>query len=290
MLCKHCGKDSDAPIDSQENRKEIKNSIPLWFKSLLGFVGLIIAILIINIFLTKDLTDTVQDQLADIRDGDLAEAYEGYSSKRFKEATSFEAFKEFINKHPAFSENKLVQFKERNVNNDVGTLDCVMTTTGNKKLLVEYKLVKELDVWKVLSIRLEDSNKNPTEKEVALSNTENTHQKSSLKFTQFVLGSSLSPLGLIKSPTNTFKSDSGDIYLNVYLTDATAGEPLQVTFEHIDSHSILNPITTKVRNNGEEILSFVFSPPKENWPRGYYIIKASGAKKNTLGSVEFKID
>jgi hypothetical protein len=41
-----------------------------------------------------------------------------------------------------------------------GTLDAVMTTGGDQKFLVEYKLVKQSDKWKILSIKIQD-NGNP---------------------------------------------------------------------------------------------------------------------------------
>lgn len=287
MHCKHCGKDSEEPVASTNQQPETKKTMPLWFKSLLGLVGLVAGILLLNVFLTEDLTDTVKHQMKTIRQGQIAEAYNDFSSKKFKEATSFEAFDEFIKKYPAFSENKSIQFKERNVNNDVGTLDCVMTTKNDKKMLAEYKLVKESDRWKILSIRLEDmGNGSPIEKGNT-SNLKHSNQISSLKFTQFVLGSSLSPLGLIKTPASKFETDSGDIYLNVYVSDAIAGTPIRLTFEHMDSQSILNPVSTRTTSDGEAILSFVFSPPNSSWPKGNYRIKASA--NETQDSIEFKI-
>jgi len=293
MYCKHCGKDTEEPVTSTDLPVETKKTMPLWFKSLLGLVALTISALLLNTFLAEDLTDTVKSQLKAIRQGDVAEAYYAFSARKFQEATSLEAFNEFIKKHPAFSENKSIQFKERNVNNDVGTLESVMITNHDKKMLVEYKLIKESDKWKILSIRLEDTGKSSviegdnTHKQVA--KLDQSGQINSLKFSQFVLGNSLSPLGLVKIPTHRFKADSGDIYLNLYVTDAVAGSPIQVFFEHLDSHSALKPVTTRTASDGEAILSFVFSPPKGSWPNGNYRIKASSTNE-VKESVEFKVD
>lgn len=293
MHCKHCGKDSDEPVASTNQQSEAKKTMPLWFKALLGLVALIIGGQLLNVFLTEDLTDTVKHQMTTIRQGQLAEAYDNFSSKKFKAATSFEDFEEFIKKYPAFSENKSIQFKERNVNNDIGILDCVMTTNHDKKMVAEYKLIKESDRWKILSIRLEEmGNSSAYEKENTSKQSTNkfnqSNQINSIKFSQFVLGSSLSPLGLIKNPKNTFKTDSGDIYLNVYVSDAIAGTPIKLIFEHTDSHSTLNPVSTRTASDGEAILSFVFSPPKSSWPKGNYRIKASA--NETQEFVEFKVD
>lgn len=287
MYCKHCGKE----IETQETiapghqQAATKKTSPLWFKTLLGAVVLIFVALLIKTFLTEDLTDTVEGQLKAIKQGNFAEAYYAFSSKKFQEATSLEAFMDFIKKYPAFSENKSIQFKERNVNNDVGTLDGVMTTNHDKKILVEYKLVKELDQWKILSIRLEHAAKNSHDQTGKPSRS----NVGSLKFSQLVLGNTLSPLGLVKAPAHTFKANSGDIYLNLYITEAVAGTPIRVNFEHLDSHSSLNPATTRTSNEGDAILSFVFSPPKNSWPKGSYRIEASAANE-IKKSVEFTVE
>lgn len=292
MYCKHCGKDTEEPIASSSPDQSItKKSMPAWFKALVCVVALSIGALLTSTFLTEDLTDTVKSQLKAIRAGELSEAY-NYTSKKFQEATPFESFSAFIKKHPAFAENKSIHFKERNVNNDVGTLDSVMITHRDKKMIVEYKLIKEAGTWKILSIRLEDVNKNLAEndsnynKQIKFNLAD---QKNSLKFSQFVLGNSLSPLGLIKTPSQAFKSNAGDIYLNLYVKDATAGNPVQVFFEHLNTHSTLNPVTTHTTSEGEAILSFVFSPPDGQWPAGDYRIKAS-TTNNNKASIDFKID
>lgn len=291
MYCKHCGKEIETQetVAPDHQKTTTKKTSPLWFKTLLSAVALVFFTILIMTFLTEDLTDTVEGQLKAIKQGNLAEAYYAFSSKKFQQATNLEAFKDFIKKYPAFSENKSIQFKERNVNNDLGTLDGVMTTNQDKKTPVEYKLVKESDQWKILSIRLEH-----TDKPSARNNNDQIGKTSpsdvgSLKFNQLVLGNTLSPLGLVKTPAHTFKTNSGDIYLNLYITEAVAGTPIRVNFEHLDSHSSLNPATTRTSSDGDAILLFVFSPPKNTWPKGSYRIEASAANE-IKNSVEFTVE
>lgn len=286
MRCKHCGKDSEEPIS---NSQQGKPKTSFWLKSLLCLIALIITILLIDSFVTEDLTDTVKNQLEAIKKGQIAEAYYEFSSKKFQEATSLEAYQEFIKKHPAFAENKSIQFKERNVDNDIGTLDCIINTNHHQKIAAEYKLIKESDQWKVLSIRLEAGIAPLKHHKKQLTASEQANHPSPIKFHQFVLGNALSPLGLVKQPAHTFKADSGDIYLNLYVANATLGEQIRVTFTHLDSQSVLNPVVTRTLNNDEAILSFVFSPPKSNWPKGHYRIEAKSTYNNK-GLVDFIIE
>lgn len=289
MYCKHCGKEIKIQETIVPDQKTAtKETSPLWFKTLLSVVVLIFATVLIKTFLTEDLTDTVEGQLKAIKQGNIAEAYYAFSSKKFQEATSLDAFEDFIKKYPAFSENKSIQFKERNVNNDVGTLDGVMITYHDNKIPIEYKLVKESDHWKILSIRLEHVAKPSVKNINDQIGKPGRSEVGFLKFNQFVLGSTLSPLGLIKIPTNTFKPNSGDIFLNLYITEAVAGTPIKVNFEHLDSHSSLNPATTRASSDGDAILSFVFSPPKNRWPKGNYRIEATAAN-DIKKSVEFTV-
>ncbi|MBA3815201.1 MAG: DUF4864 domain-containing protein [Parachlamydiaceae bacterium] len=295
MLSKHCSKDPEEhvipPDTSLDKQKEIKKTPPLWFKSLLGFVALIISAILINTFFTEDLTDVVENQMKAVRKDQLVEAY-AFSSKKFQEKTSLDAFEEFMKKHPAFSENKSLKFLERNVSNEIGTLDCVITTIHEKKILVEYKLVKEEDKWKIQSIRLEDiGNAFQDTRDESKKNTKSnpSDQISSLKFTQFVLGNSLSQMGLVKNPTNIFKTNSGDIYLNLYVDEVSTGTPINILFKHIDSNSSLNSVTSKAPNDGEALLSFVFSPPNNSWPKGNYRIKAFSPNEIS-NSIEFKVE
>lgn len=155
--CSNCGHSTkENPVQPSDSQKLTTNKSPLWFKALLCLVAIILGGSILMALISEDLTDTVKDQLKAIRKGQITEAYYDFTSKKFQESTPLELFREFINKYPAFSQNQSVQFNDRNVNNHIGTLETILTTSNNDKIPVEYKLIKENDKWKVLSIRLED--------------------------------------------------------------------------------------------------------------------------------------
>jgi hypothetical protein len=284
VYCIHCGAslESEARFCSQCGKKlegesppleTAKKKAPFWFKALIFIAFFIIGALILNALLIEDLTDTVENQLKAVKNQQLTEAYYAFTSKKFQESTSMEAFSTFIKTHPAFSTNQAIHFKERNVNNDIGTLDAVLTTKKNQKIQVEYKLIKEADQWKILSIRIED----PPPAMKALQSLKKSSQSAShgtLTFSHFVLGNTLLPTGLVQTASNIFDSHSGDIYLNLYVTDAKENTKVKLIFEHLDTKTTLNPVTTRTTRAGDEILSFVFSPPESGWPQGNYRLKA----------------
>lgn len=311
MYCKHCGiiLESEANfcptcgqnlLDGIPNppllQTEHKKYSPLWFKTLVCLVILGISGFTLTALLSEDLTDTVKEQLQMLQNGQITEAYYDFTSKKFQEATPLERFHEFVKKHPAFARNKSINFTERNVNNDIGVLSAVITTTDDKKIPVEYKLIKEGDKWKVLSIRLQETGDSPTITEVNQSvkrqlpsKIQQSNHPDFLQFTKFVTGNSINTKGIIKTPSRLFTSDSGDIYLNLYIKQAVTGAQIEIVFKHLDSLSSLTPVSTRITNPEDSVLSFVFSPPKSGWPKGNYQIQAK-ASTGTKNSFDFKIE
>lgn len=307
MYCKHCGASLESAtkfctacgksVQEEPERSSLpaepKSHASLWFKSLLLLIALIIGTFLTTTLLTEDVTDTVKDQLQAIRNGQITEAYYAFASKKFQETTSLEAFSDFMKKHSAFSESKSIHFKERNVNDDIGTLEGTITAHNDKKIQVEYKLIKESEKWKILSIRIEDltnvSTSNSPKNQKRPPQPTQLNPASLLSFNQFVLSNTFSPSGIVGPSSTLFKVDSGDIYLNLHVTGADTKSKIRVIFKHIDSQSTLNPITTHAVNDGDSILSFVFSPPEQGWPKGNYRIQASSAN-GVKGSFDFHVE
>lgn len=152
-FCSQCGiKVEDASTTNVVN--ESGKGSPLWFKFFFGLIALIGAIALFIVLSSEDLTDTVENQLKALRQNHITEAYYQYTAKAFQEATSLELFHEFINKYPLFSKTQSVRFIDRNVNNNHGILDAILTQEKGTDVTVQYQLVKEDGRWKVLSIKL----------------------------------------------------------------------------------------------------------------------------------------
>jgi len=167
MYCKHCGESIEPQIkfcpicghqvgdNHQATETQKKRRSPVWFKILLSLliIGLVSAVFTATT--SGDLGYTVTDQLTALREGRITEAYYHFTSKTFQEATPLKKFSEFVKAHPAFLESKSVRIIDRDVHDDIGVLDAVITTTLDTEASVQYKLAREGGLWKIVSIKLE---------------------------------------------------------------------------------------------------------------------------------------
>lgn len=125
--------------------------MPKWSKIFLGVVVVVAAFIAFVFWITSAITDVASQQLDALRKGDIEKAY-SYTSKDFKSATSLEEFRSFIDSYPSLKSNKSSFFSNRTIENDVGTLKGSLESQDGAVTPVEYKLVKENNEWKILSI------------------------------------------------------------------------------------------------------------------------------------------
>lgn len=150
--------------DSDGNYLELMKSSTSTFKKTLLIVGLVIAsfilfvicIFAIALYATSGVTNTVRSQLNALRSGDYVKAY-SYTSKDFQNSTSFDAFKIFIDRHPSLKNNKSSTFTSRKIENSEGEVSGTLEATDGTTTPVQYRLIKENDHWKILSIRISPS-------------------------------------------------------------------------------------------------------------------------------------
>jgi hypothetical protein len=132
----------------------------IWKKigiGVLGFFAFVVAVFTLVFWLTSDIVKPVERQLAFLRQGDLKGAY-SETAIAFRDAVPFEKFEAFVKQHPALARNKSHSFTERSVDaKGTGTLKGTLTDDRGAVLPVEYRLVKENDVWRILSIRIGES-------------------------------------------------------------------------------------------------------------------------------------
>jgi hypothetical protein len=186
-----------------------------------------------------------------------------------------DAFEEFVKENPSFINNKTVKLDGLSFDNNIATMTGVLKAEDGKTFVVEYDLLQEYGEWKIFHIKVFPSKKGGDLAE--------------FKFSKFVLGSKLDDEGLISEPYTVFKSDSEDIYLNLYADHIHSGTKINVMFEHVDSNSRIPPISKVVAEDGNVILTFIFSPPESGWPKGNYRILASSSLGDS-SSYDFKVE
>jgi len=93
----------------------------------------------------------VDRQLAAMREGNVQAAY-AETSQSFRQSTSIEEFERFVAANPIITTITGHSFPQRRVENGVGYLTGSLTTDSGGVQPVGYRLVKENDEWKILSI------------------------------------------------------------------------------------------------------------------------------------------
>lgn len=142
-------------MSEQESSRYIKKKgFPTWLAFVILLAGLVAVAIAVSIYHTRDLVTTAEGQLSALRSKDVARAYYEYTSKDFKASTPLEQFHDFVKSHPALARNQEANFNSRSVDKNIGTLHGTLMTAEGNVTPIEYKLVKEDDKWKILSMRL----------------------------------------------------------------------------------------------------------------------------------------
>ncbi|MBZ0217500.1 MAG: DUF4864 domain-containing protein [Fimbriimonadaceae bacterium] len=154
-FCPSCGQAIDenshgnpGPADAAAPPKK---KMAMWKKILIGLVVVIVAAISAALYFTSGLTETVDRQIAALQRGDIRGAYEE-TSVAFQQNTSIEDFTQFVQSNPILTRITGHSFSSRKVENGVGYLRGKLTTDGGGVQPVSYQLVKENDIWKILSI------------------------------------------------------------------------------------------------------------------------------------------
>jgi TolA-binding protein len=143
------------PISSHPEADQIKKKpMPFWFKLIAFLAVLALMGVTAGILFTESWVDVVDHQLEALRQHDIAKAYNAYSSKDFKLATSLDQFHSFVETYPVFMNNQSAHFTQRSIDHNIGTLKGNLTSNDHVNTPIEYKLIKEGDKWKILSIHL----------------------------------------------------------------------------------------------------------------------------------------
>lgn len=96
----------------------------------------------------------IEEQLADIRAGNIEKAYQDYTSHEFKKITPLKEFEKFVKDFPVIVDNQSLQFNSINFEKSIATFQGVLNSKGGDALQVEYDLAQENGKWKILGIQL----------------------------------------------------------------------------------------------------------------------------------------
>lgn len=95
----------------------------------------------------------VKGQLDALKSGDLRSAYEKYSAKEFQAVVNYETFREFIEKYPALTSDRLVNLSGVDKEGSQAKVVALFHKNG-EPLPVEYILNYEGGLWKIWSMNI----------------------------------------------------------------------------------------------------------------------------------------
>ena len=238
----------------------------------------------------EDLIEVAKTQLKDIQDQKISEAYQIFSSKEFKEATSEEAFHEFIKRYPILNHYHVVSFHKPTIRNGVGTLSVILQS-DQIAAYVKYYLIFEDQAWKIWSMRILSPSEGEEEKSKELKQANSSSEESQqepMSFGSITLGDQVDEQGQIKKPAKIFNSDLKDLYVDIEIKNGRKNSMVYLNLKHAESGSTI-PAKAAIEENGDTMLLSVFSPPATGWPKGSYKLMVT-TSSNLTSSIDFDIE
>ncbi|MFA6099481.1 MAG: DUF4864 domain-containing protein [Patescibacteria group bacterium] len=250
------------------------------------FVVAVAAIIALALYATKGIAEVADQQLAALRAGDYAKAY-SYNSKDFQNSTSLDKFKEFIDAYPSLKNNESSSFSSRKTENDVGTLEGTLKSKEGGVTPIEYKLVKENDAWKILSIIV-----NPTGTEIK-STTEPTGEattptETAASIFDIRLNDTAGSDGYVETHKAEYTAKTPQILTSAYIKNAKKDMTVQAVLVYTKTGEKVGPATNTVEQDGDIISSFTFSMPTKGWAVGDYQI-AVKLSNDEIKAIDFTV-
>lgn len=103
--------------------------------------------------MTADVVKATEDYLAVLKRGETRQAYEMAASGLRKE-TSLSQFNKVVAQFPILSQHTKFKITSRNMQNDMGSVAGELSDNAGNRAEVEFALVKEGGVWRVLMLHV----------------------------------------------------------------------------------------------------------------------------------------
>jgi hypothetical protein len=120
--------------------------------ALLGLI-FVVGLWLLASSLTGDLVKATEDYLAVLKRGQTREAYEMAASGLRKE-TSLTQFNKVVSQFPILSRHTSFKINTRNFENNMGAVTGELSDAAGNRAEIEFVLVKEQGVWRVLMLHV----------------------------------------------------------------------------------------------------------------------------------------
>lgn len=250
------------------------------------FVVAIVAIISLALYATKGIVEVADQQLAALRAGDYPQAY-SYTSKDFQNSTPLAKFQAFVEAYPSLKNNESSSFSSRKMENDVGTLEGTLKSKDGGVTPVVYKLVKENDTWKILSITVNPTG--PEVKAIESTNGETTTPAQTVAgIFDIRLNDKAGSEGYVDTHKAEYTTQTPEILVSAYIKNAQKDMTVQAVLVYAKTGEKVGPATNTVEQDGDIISSFTFSKPTKGWAAGDYQI-AVKLSNDEIKVIDFKV-
>lgn len=245
----------------------------------------------------------IEGQLQALQDGNIPRAYQNFTSEAFRKATTLDAFRAYIKDFPMLTQKGELDFKDPVFDKGTSIIEVHLNgVTASTEL--EYTVGIEDDEWKVWGVKvLKQLAKVPSATtpeavgdpaNVTVSQTKQAEDgkdapNGPLEISRIDIGGRQDINTPKTNPLYILKANQGDIYVNLYIRRGIFGTKIELQMIHLDSGTKIPSISTTLQQDGNLMVSFVFTPPLAGWPTGHYLLTSTastGAQRTLTFSVE----
>lgn len=228
-------------------------------------------------FHREKLIQVVQNQINAIREQDLSKAYYAFSSPQFQITTTRDSFGSFISGYPELKENSKLEVDDIQLKKGIATVLAKLSSKDGGRKTFEWRLVQEKDRWKILSVK-----RIPKEDDLTVPKI--------MQFAKASLGTDVDLQGMVINPQTSFDENKKQITLNLFIENGKPGAVIEVTLEHLESSSMISPVNTTLTDEGDAVVTFIFTPPTQGWPLGKYRLHTTSTSPNLDEVYSFEIE
>lgn len=228
----------------------------------------------------QSLRPVVAAFLNQLQANEYEQAYDTVTSKEFQKTSTLSEFHAFLKKYPMLMQHDSIEYGKPTIIEGTGTLP-VDLVFKNGTAHVDFVLGIQNDEWKIWGIKVVKYNEESSSTAPSVSPREEPEEASvkppspnDLKFERIEVGDKVDEVGNIINPQKFVQVSSGNIYVNLFIHNAVKGSKVDLTIEHIASHTVLPVVSTTLEKEGDSRLSFSFQAPSQGWPRGRYQMRA----------------
>jgi Domain of unknown function (DUF4864) len=232
--------------------------------------------------LAEKLIVIIERKLAALKHQDFIKAYYNFFTQDYQDKHTLAEFENLIESIPVLWENRDADFDRMEQDGPFITLKGRIRTFNYKTYPIKYQLIKEYGSWKINNFELlkpieEIAEATPPEKEskeIFINESEDIDVPNT-DIKKITVGSEVDERGMITTPRIVIDSDTELLYINVDIEDALADSMITAFLTHVDSGSEAPPLSTKLLNDGNTVVSFAYASPKGGWPEGNYVVKVT---------------